>query len=444
VSNQFLPLHPNIPIDYSHIMPWLVVVFLLFIFGELHAKPLELSINAEAAILINAKTGKILFEKNAHQMAFPASTTKIATALVALQKSRQGLDITFTAERESVASITPEAKRQSNYRSPPYWLETDGTHVGIKRGEEIRLYDLLHMLLIASANDAANVIAQGLGSTIPKFMEETNAYLKKIGCDNTHFNNPHGLHHPEHVTTAYDLAIMAREGLRDSLFCQIVASVRYTAPQTNLALERHLVQTNQLLKKGSFYYPHATGIKTGFTQTAGKNLVASAQTEDRTLIAVALGYKGSRSELYQDVIKLFESAFNEPKMRQTFLPKGEQKIKTQVAGARNLLKTYLAKSLTYDYYPSEEVAVKVSMHWQIPPLPIAKGTQVGNIKLVDTQGIALCQIPLLALEDLKPTLISQVKTALFKKPLGRKITFGSMAAFILLLLWRLKKSRRRS
>ena len=110
------------------------------------------------------------------------------------------MDQAFSADREAVASITPQAKRQSNSRSPPHWLETDGTHVGIKRGEEFKLYELLHLMMIASANDAANVIAQGLSKTIPKFMEETNELLQTLGCKNTHYNNPHGLHHPQHIT----------------------------------------------------------------------------------------------------------------------------------------------------------------------------------------------------------------------------------------------------
>src|SRR5262249_25642973 len=140
----------------------------------------------------------------------------------------------FTADREALASITPEAKRQSNYRSPPHWLETDGTHVGIKKGEELSLYDLLHACLIASANDASNIIAQSLGGTIPQFMDEVNAYLKEIGCKNTHFNNPHGLHHPDHYTTAYDLAMMAKEGLKDPVFRKIVSLMRHSCPRTNL------------------------------------------------------------------------------------------------------------------------------------------------------------------------------------------------------------------
>src|SRR3984957_869054 len=242
-------------------MVWLLA--LLIFTASLHGEVLQLSVSTEEAILMNAKTGKVLFEKNGYKQAYPASTTKIATALLTLHRCRDHLDILITAERESLASISPQAKRQSDYRSPSHWIETDSTHIGIKQGEELSLNDLLHGMLIASGNDAANVIAQRLGGTIPKFMEDVNDYLKKIGCKNTHFNNPHGLHHPAHMTTAYDLAVMAREGLKDPIFKQIVSTVRYTSAQTNLEFERTFTQTNQLLKKGPFFYQKAIGVKTG-------------------------------------------------------------------------------------------------------------------------------------------------------------------------------------
>lgn len=422
-------------------MRWILII--LLIKAVVYAKPLELSVNAEAAVLMNATTGRVLFGKNQDQPAYPASTTKIATALLALQRSPKNLEMIITAERESIASITPQAKKQSNYRSPPHWLETDGTHAGIKRGEQLRLYDLLHLMMVGSANDASNVIAQGLGGSIPKFMEEINDYLKKIGCKNTHFNNPHGLHHPEHVTTAYDLALMTKEALKDPLFRQIVSSVRFTCPQTNLEEERHLVQTNQLLKKGSFYYAKAIGVKTGFTQSAGKNLVAAAQDKDRLLIAVALGYKGPRSELYQDITKMFEAAFNEQKVRHTLLPKGEQKMTAQVIGAKKPLKTYLTESLYYDVYPSEITPVKVSMSWQIPPLPIAQGVRVGSVKVLDERGTLLAQASLLAQEELAPTLWHKFKHCFSFQSLGKKSAFVLALALLLLIFVRFRKKKMR-
>lgn len=390
---------------------------------------------------MNAKTGKVIYEKNGHKPAYPASTTKIAIALVVLKHYHDCLDNLFTAEREALASISPQAKRQSNYKSPAHWLETDSSIIGIKRGEQLSLYDLLSGMMISSGDDAANVIAQTLGGTIPKYMEEVNQYVKSIGCKNTHFNNPHGLHHPEHVTTAFDLAIMTREGLQNPIFRRIVATPRYNRPQTNLELEKTLPQTNSLLKKGVHYYPKAIGVKTGYTQAAGKNLVAAARSEERELIVVALGYRGPRSELYHDVTKMFEAAFNEQKMRRTLLQKGEQKLTAPVNGARQLLKTYLAENLAYDFYPSEEEAIKISISWKIPPLPIAQGTPVGLIRILDDQGNILKESALLASDAINPTLWHRFREFMTLY-WGRMVACCAVMITLLIMILRRQKTSR--
>ncbi len=417
-------------------MKWLLSVLLLV--APLQAKQLEMNISAEGAILINAKTGAILFEKNAFTPTFPASTTKIATAIYALDRCGRQLGRKFTATRECTASISPQAKRQSNYRSPPHWLETDSSHIGIKNGEELRFYDLLCGMLISSGNDASNVIAQGIEGSIPAFMESVNRYLKEIGCRNTHFNNPHGLHHPDHMTTPYDLALMAKKGLENPVFRQIVSMSRYECPQSNLEYERTFVQTNQLLRSGAFSYPKAIGVKTGTTQAAGKNLVAAAEENGRCLIAVALGCREARSELYRDVIKLFETAFSESKMRRYLLKKGASDLSTKIAGARGTLKTILPNGLYYDFYPSEESPVKAAVNWEIPPLPIHAGETVGIVRIIDERGYVLQETELLASHELKPTLWYQT-CHLFSDNAGKKILFLGGVGCMLFFMWMLRK-----
>lgn len=386
------------------------LLILLLLFGFLYAKQLELDICAEGAILINAQTGAILYEKRAHERHFPASTTKIATAIYALHSLGDNFDKKMIATKECTASITSQAKKQSHYRSPPHWLETDGAHIGIKVGEEIPFQDLLKALLISSANDAANVIAHGVCGSIPRFMDELNRYLKEMGCLHTSFNNPHGLHHPDHLTTPYDLAQMAKAGLEHSLFAEIVSMVRYECPRTNLEYERTFLQTNLLLRPGAYCYSKAIGVKTGTTQAAGKNLVAAAEEKGRRLIAVMLGCHQGRAELYRDMINLFELAFNEPKMRRYLLKKGATDFAKKVKGAKKILKTTLPEGLTYDYYPSEECVVKAHVIWEIPPLPIQKNTVVGRIELTDEQGHIIGEKKLLAYEDLEPTLWFRCKS----------------------------------
>ncbi|MCH9625744.1 MAG: hypothetical protein S4CHLAM123_09230 [Chlamydiales bacterium] len=415
--------------------------FKLFIFLwlwlPLSAQPLDLSVGGEGALLMNAKTGKILFEKNGYSQAFPASTTKIATALICLQECREDLQSLVKVKQDSVATITPQVKRQSNYRSPAHWLETDGVHIGLKINEEMPFYDLLNALLIASANDAANVLATYVSGTVPLFMDRVNAYLKEIGCKNTHFKNPHGLHHPEHVSTPYDLALMAKEGLKDPIFSKIVSTVRYTAAQTNLEEKRTFIQGNALLKNQA-HYSKAIGVKTGYHQAAGKNLVAAAQNGERVLIAVALGYRGDRAELYRDVTRMFETAFAEPLMRRNLLTKGPQDISTKVSGGRGRLKTLLKSDLCYDFYPSEEVPVTVKVNWKHLDLPVLEGTHVGALQIVDENGTLLQQTSLFAAARLNSTLFYKLTHLSEGKHKGRKVVFMLCAGVFMLGLWKLR------
>lgn len=265
------------------------------------------------------------------------------------------------------------------------------------------MHDLLHGILICSANDASNTVAIGLSGTVPKFMDQLNGFLQSIGCKQTTFNNPHGLHHPEHMTTANDLALMTTEALRYPEFREIVCKPRYTCPETNLEYERTLLQTNLMLRNGSYNYPKAIGVKTGGTQAAGKNLVAAAEEGDRLLIGVVLGCT-SRADVYKDMIKMFETAFNEPKMRRMLLPIDDQSLSQKVKGARGKLKTYLPEGVSYDFYPAEEEAVKLEMAWDIPTLPVRKGMQVGVVSVLDSQERLLKQAPILASQDLKRSI----------------------------------------
>lgn len=417
------------------------ILFSLFLFSAVWGEPLQLTIGAQHAILMNARNGMVLFEKDAYETAFPASTTKIATAIYSLTRC-QSIEQIMIAKQESIASISPQAKRDSNYRSPPHWLETDGSHIGIKKGEEFLFFDLLSAVLIASANDASNVIAQNLGGTIPKFMDELNLFLKKIGCKNTNFMNPHGLHHPSHTTTAYDLALMARHGLKDPLFRQIVSTARYVCPETNLESERTFLQTNMLLRPGPYAYSKAIGVKTGTTQAAGKSLVAAAENRERALIAVVLGYRGTREELYKDVIKIFESAFNEPMKRRSLLSSGVQTITTEIKGAKKGLKTFLPEDLVYDFYPSEEVPLKAKVIWELPPLPIVKGARVGTICLMDDQNRVLQETPLLAFEQLDPSLYCQLRM-FCKESLWKVLIMGMGGVGLLLLILSVGRSLQR-
>lgn len=365
----------------------------------LYSEPLQQMIQGEAAVLINKETGTILFEKEGDKLCYPASTTKVATALYVLKQKGEELDTLISADQEALVSIKPEVKRQAQYTLPPYWQESDGTHIGIKKDEILSLRDLLGGMLIVSGNDAANVIAHFVGEgSIPQFMERLNQFLKELGCQHTTFFNPHGLHHPQHQTTAHDLALITREALNDSTFCQLVSQTRFIRPKTNKQKAASLVQTNRLLRPGKFYYSKAIGVKTGYHSKAKHTFIGAARVEDRTLILVLLGYP-QRSQLFEDAIKLFEAAFNQPKVRRTFLAKGAQKFTYELAHADKKLEVDLPEAVTLDYYPAEDPQGKCLLFWDSLTLPIKKGEKVGEVQLVAATGQILKQVPLQALDD---------------------------------------------
>lgn len=158
------------------------VAFVVTFPSFLIAEPLALSVNAESALLINADTGAVLYEKNADTLRYPASVTKVATGLFALKMAGNNMDVKIAAEQDAIGSVTEEAHRRSNYTLPNYWLIPSASHIGIKKGEELSFRDLMYGLMVASGDDAANVIAMHVSGTVPDFMTALNAYLKEIGC----------------------------------------------------------------------------------------------------------------------------------------------------------------------------------------------------------------------------------------------------------------------
>lgn len=376
--------------------------------GFVFAEPLMLTVNSESAILINADTGAVLYEKKADVLRYPASVTKLATATYALKQTGDQLNTMIVADQDSIGSVTEEAKRRSNYTLPAYWLVPGASHIGIKKGEELSLRVLMYGLMLASGDDAANVIAQHVSGTVPNFMTDLNAYLKELGCQNTVFYNPHGLHHPKHQTTARDMAIVMREALKNPTLCEIMGTVQYKRPKTNKQESTIMVQTNRLLRKGKFYYDKAIGGKTGYYSQAGHNLAVAAKDGDRTLIAVLLKCK-ERDEVFRDATALFESAFNQTKVQRILLKTGPQTFTCEVPGASDSLKTYIKEDVAISYYPAEEPHVKCLLSWDKINSPVEKDQRVGELRLQTADGQVLQTVPLFASEELSSTWLWSIK-----------------------------------
>ena len=379
------------------------LIFSLLIFLPSFAHSFKLELSAKAAILINSETGAVLYEKNAHLPLYPASITKMVTALYALEKKEGALEERVQAPLEAVTAVYPHVRRRFQTH-PPYRLEFGGSHMGIKTGEELSFRVLLYGLMLVSGNDAANVIAHFVSGSIPQFIKELNLYVQSKGCKNTQLHTPHGLPHSDHKTTAYDMALLAREALKKPLLREIVKTASYTRPATHLQPEAVMYQHNALVKPGSkFYYPKAIGIKTGFTNAGGYTLIAAAEDEKRKLIAVLLGCE-HLDERYKDAIALFEAAFNEKKAERTLFSKEFDRFTHSIKGGKTLLKGELREDVRLSFYESEKQIFSSKIAWDENPLPIMQGQKVGTLTIFSDREERMFEAPLFAYLPVEPTL----------------------------------------
>lgn len=278
--------------------------------SSLFSQTNKLPLTCKAAIVMDAKTGAILFQKDAYIPIFPASVTKIATCLYALELAKDHLQQEVVATQNAIGTITSAQRVKSHYRCPPYWIEVGGTHMVIHVGEKLTLDQLFHGLMLISANDAANVIAEHFAPSIPEFMQGMNRYLKKIGCRNTHFLNPHGIYHPQHQTTAYDLALMMQQALKKPYFRHLIHRRHYHMPSTNKSRARHLINANKLLNPKSVYYlPGTIGGKSGTYSIGGLSFASAAQKNGKEVIVVVLHCSSSKIK-FEESIQLYQYAFS--------------------------------------------------------------------------------------------------------------------------------------
>lgn len=231
-------------------------------------------ISARNAVLINQETGEVMYQKQADAKAYPASTTKIMTALAALSICEE-----VGAKLEQMVIVPKEA------------TVVEGSSIYLKAGEKISIEQLLYGLMLQSGNDAATAIAMTLGGTEENFIARMNAKAQELGCTNTHFTNPSGLHNDDHYTTARELGIIAQEAMKNKWFRKVVATENW----------KNYYNKNKTVHQ----YKGATGIKIGFTETSGRTLVASAKRGGAELICVVL----SDGNWFNDAYNLMDYGF---------------------------------------------------------------------------------------------------------------------------------------
>ena len=328
----------------------------------------NLAISSEAAILIDANTGKILFDKNANQKMYPASTTKILTAIIVLEHCN--LTDQVTASYNAIMSIP------AGY-----------SNAAIQENEVLTVQELLEVFLIHSANEAGYILAEYISGTIDNFAILMNQKVAELGCTNTHFTNPSGIHDEDHYSTAYDMALIAKYCMQNDTFRSIVSQTSCTIAATNKYEKRYFTNTNDLIKSSSkYYYEYAIGIKTGFTTQAKNCLISASLKDGLELITVVLGASTlvtGESARYIDTINLFNYGYSNYQSKTIIeqnnviqnitIPNGTSDTKDLPLLIKDTISAIIPNdldlnSLKYEINLNEDISA-----------PIAKGSVLGKI-----------------------------------------------------------------
>lgn len=253
-----------------------------------------LGLLASSAILIDAKSGMVLYEKNAYDKAYPASITKILTVYLAC------LNLDF----DDVVTCTKEGI---------FGFDRASSHIFLDVDEQVTVRDLVYATMLQSANDAAMVLAIAISGSVDKFSELMNQTIKDMGLQSTNFVNPHGLPDDNHYTSAYDMAMITRQAMKNEQFKEVFSTATYEAQPTNKQKDiRYFAAGNAMIKNGEYYYEYATGGKTGYTEQAGYTMVTTASKGNMDLVAVVLN-EAEGEHRYADTKKLFEYGFSKYK-----------------------------------------------------------------------------------------------------------------------------------
>lgn len=263
----------------------------------------KLNIKSECCILIDGRTGDVIYEKKADQKMYPASITKILTTYLACEYGK--FDETVTFSTNAITNIGP-----------------DSSNMGARIGEKINFLDCLYGIMLNSANETCMAVAEHISGTVDNFVDKMNTKAAEIGCMNTHFANPHGFHDPNHYTTARDMALIAKLAITNETFRTIWGTENHVIQATNTCAIRDMYNTNQLINPDSpFYYPLCRGGKTGFHDDAGNTLVSYAVKDDIQLISVVLKDLG-KENAYSDARTLLDYGFNQFETKTVFTADG--------------------------------------------------------------------------------------------------------------------------
>ena len=298
------------------------------------------AISAGSAVLMDAKTGRILYEKDPHNRHLIASTTKIMTALI----------------------VCEQCNVLDRMRIPKEAVGIEGSSMYLREGEVLTVQELLYGLMLHSGNDAAVALAIYCGGTVEGFVELMNDKARTLGLSNTHFANPNGLDHPEHYSTAHDLAVLAAYAMENPIFSKTVSTKTLTLGQRSMKNHNKLLWTVE----------GADGVKTGFTRAAGRVLVSSAVREGRRLIAVTIRDPND----WQDHKALLDQGFRNYQLKQLVSSGQQLGERFVISGTENSVVVFATADFYYPVMADEQISVILSAP-EFAYAPVSAGAEAG-------------------------------------------------------------------
>lgn len=391
-----------------------------------------ISIDAKAALLVDGQSGAVLYEQNAHSRQYPASITKVMTALLVFEAIEQGklsLETPVTASASGVAG-----------------LPSDASTADIQAGETLTVEQLLYCLLVVSANEVGNILGEAVSGSVSAFVDAMNARAAALGCEDTHFANTSGLPNPDHYTTAWDIYTFTKVAMQYDTFMQICSTKAYTVPATALHEQRDLHSTNYLIsnwRAQGYLYDGAQGIKTGSTEAAGHCLVSSAMRSGRQLISVVLGAKevdndrgGTTVQSFTETSRLFDWGFENFSSR---LVLSADDMIQEVPVALSKETDYVvvhpacdAIAVLPNDLDTEQLVRTVNLTSQTVNAPVVAGQELGTIT-ISYGGVDYVTVPLLALNDVSSSSFLMMKAAL-KAFFSRTLVKAALVVIVLLVV----------
>ncbi len=401
---------------------------------------------AKAALLIDPDTEEILYARNIHERLYPASLTKIMTASLVLEAVDSGaltMDTVLTASETALAG-----------------LPADGSNAGIKAGEELTVRDLLCCVMVVSANEACNVLAEAVSGSVAVFVDAMNAKAKALGCEDTHFANTNGLQDIQHYTSAWDMYLIVKSARTHPDFMTLANTRMAEIPATNLSAQRTYYTTNHLIstwRSAKYLYSGAEGIKTGSTSDAGLCLVSSATRSGRSLISVVLGAQrvtledgSAQMQNFSETIRLFDYGFD-GFTRRIILSDDEliDEVPVTLSQAVNSVKVHPAREIERlvpkDLDPETDIQREWTFIADSVEAPIQRGQVLGQITL-SCGDTVYGTVDLLADDNVPASrlLVFQRDALLFlQRPVVKLALIGAAALILLIIVLRIALGSRR-